>query len=237
MDKIWQAEAVLHLSGGQGGDVAATAQLSASLAAKNAAELLPLLPRIAPEEIQTTVSAGEAPDTVVIHVTLRCGRGGDDAVMMAAMTAGLTVARMKSGRLISVHPLTEEGGAVAMTGTDGDPDAVAEEHAMAYPRARPATSSVGPRARRRVAVKPAALMGEVAAPKPAKAGNPAQRDSFRAFMVDNHLHASEWARSAGVPPAAIYAYLTGSAGMISADVAEKLARAAHVAVEDLFRDK
>lgn len=225
MHKIWQAEAVLELAGGQGGDVAATAQLSASLAAKNAAELLPLLPRITPEDIQAVVSAGDGPDRVVIRVTLAAESGGEDAALLAAMTAGLTVARMKSGHVLSVQPRQPEGA--------GQVPEVAEVPASPYAR-KPVSAE--PRPRRRVAVKPATLMGEVASPKPARAGSSAQRDSFRKFMVANHLRASEWAKSAGVSPAAIYAYLTGSAGMISADVAEKLARAAHVAVEDLFRE-
>ena len=81
--------------------------------------------------------------------------------------------------------------------------------------------------------KPKILMGEVAAPRGQIIG--AQRDAFRAFMVNHHLRPSEWAQLAGIPASEILAFLTGKARGISPSVAEKLARAAKVAPEDLFR--
>ena len=63
----------------------------------------------------------------------------------------------------------------------------------------------------------------------------AQRDAFRAFMTANRLRATEWAKQAGVPAAQIYAFLTGKSRTLSSDTAEKLARAARVRVEDMFR--
>lgn len=232
MNKIWRAEAVLALKGGDGGDVAATAQLSASLAAKNAADILPLLPRITPEDIRTEILPGEEPGTVRIVVSLSSGNGGEDAAMMAAMATGLTVARMKVGHLLDVRPMDP-----LMPDADADDVGGPGRGNLRLPPIARKSVAAAPQPRRRPMAKPSALMGEVAAPKPPKAGNMAQREAFRQFMVANHLRASEWAKSAGVPPATIYAYLTGSAGMIAADVAEKLAGAAHVSVEDLFRSK
>lgn len=80
--------------------------------------------------------------------------------------------------------------------------------------------------------RPKTLMGEVSAPR---APDPnARREAFRAFMTSNRLRATEWARQAGVPAAQIYAYLTGRSAL-SGDVAERLAQAARVRVEDMFK--
>ena len=54
-------------------------------------------------------------------------------------------------------------------------------------------------------------------------------------MTGRHLRATEWARDADVPAALIFAYLTGRMGSIPAETAEKLAHAAHVRVEDMFK--
>jgi hypothetical protein len=54
-------------------------------------------------------------------------------------------------------------------------------------------------------------------------------------MVSRHLRATEWAKSADVPAAQIYAYLTGRLPALPPDTAERLARAAHVRLEDMFR--
>jgi hypothetical protein len=81
--------------------------------------------------------------------------------------------------------------------------------------------------------KPKVLMGEVAAPRGQIIS--AQRDAFRAFMVLHHLRPTEWAQTAGVPPGEILAFLTGKIRSFSPGVAAKLAQAAKVATEDLFR--
>jgi plasmid maintenance system antidote protein VapI len=54
-------------------------------------------------------------------------------------------------------------------------------------------------------------------------------------MVAHRLRATEWAKQAGVPAAQIYAFLTGRLRALSPDAAERLARAAHVRLEDMFR--
>jgi hypothetical protein len=82
-------------------------------------------------------------------------------------------------------------------------------------------------------VKPKVLMGEVAAPRGQLIS--AQRGAFRAFMVAHHLRPTEWAQMAGVPASEILAFLTGKARSFSTGVVEKLAQAAKVAPEDLFR--
>ena len=80
--------------------------------------------------------------------------------------------------------------------------------------------------------KPKVLMGEVAAPRGQEIGR--QREAFRAFMVARHLRPTEWARAAGIPAGEILGFLTGKSRSITPQSAEKLARAAGCAPEDLF---
>ena len=81
--------------------------------------------------------------------------------------------------------------------------------------------------------KPKILMGEVAAPKGQLIA--AERDAFRAFMQRARLTPTAWARASGVAPGEILAFLSGHARSIAPQTAEKLARAANVSVEALFR--
>jgi hypothetical protein len=81
--------------------------------------------------------------------------------------------------------------------------------------------------------KPKVLMGEVSAPKGQMIA--AERDAFRAFMRGAQLTPTSWARAAGVAPGEILAFLSGHARSIAPDTALKLARAANVSVEALFR--
>ena len=80
--------------------------------------------------------------------------------------------------------------------------------------------------------KPKVLMGEVVGPRGVEIGQ--QRDAFRAFMIARHLQPSEWARTAGIAPGEIMAFLTGHARAIPPASLEKLARAAGCAVEEFF---
>ena len=77
------------------------------------------------------------------------------------------------------------------------------------------------------------LMGEAAGP--ALAQPDAKRQAFRAFITSHHLRATEWAKLAGVPAAQIYAYLTGRTRAIPDESVQKLARAARVRPEDMFK--
>ena len=88
---------------------------------------------------------------------------------------------------------------------------------------------------------PKVLMGEVAAPagKYASGGvgqEPGRRrEALRAFMQARRLSPTQWARAAGVPPGEILGFLTAKARSIPQATLEKLALAAHCAVDDLFR--
>jgi hypothetical protein len=80
--------------------------------------------------------------------------------------------------------------------------------------------------------RPQTLMSEVSAPVVAP---DKQREAFRNFMTRNRLRPTTWAKDAGIPSGEILGYLTGRSRGFSGDVAERLARAAKVRVEDMFR--
>ncbi len=79
---------------------------------------------------------------------------------------------------------------------------------------------------------PQTLMGEVSAPRPQPDN---RREAFRNFMTANRLRPTIWAKDAGVNSGEILGYLTGRSRGFSGEVAEKLARAAKVRVEDMFK--
>jgi hypothetical protein len=101
-------------------------------------------------------------------------------------------------------------------------------------RERVSTSSYAKPPGAHSAPKPKVLMGEVAAPRGQQIGE--QREAFRAFMLARHLRPSEWAKAAGIAPGEVMAFLTGHARTIAPASLEKLAKAAGVQVEEMFRE-
>jgi hypothetical protein len=81
-------------------------------------------------------------------------------------------------------------------------------------------------------LRPQTLMSEVSAPKAAPDN---RREAFRNFMTSHRLRPTTWAKDAGVSSGEILGYLTGRSRGLEGDVAEKLARAAKVRVEDMFK--
>ena len=81
---------------------------------------------------------------------------------------------------------------------------------------------------------PKLIMGEVFAPR-AAGGPDTRREAFRAFMTRNRLRASSWSKEAGVPMGEIMSYLTGQSRGFSAQSLARLAKAAKVAPDDMFR--
>jgi len=92
-----------------------------------------------------------------------------------------------------------------------------------------------PKAQARVSrhPQPKVLMGAVASPRGRQIGE--YRDAFRAFMTAHRLRPHEWARKADVPLGEIMTYLTGHQRFFAPGVAEKLAGAAGVAPEEMFK--
>lgn len=79
---------------------------------------------------------------------------------------------------------------------------------------------------------PKVLMGEVMAPKGQMIA--AGREAFRAFMRQQRLTPTVWARMADVPAAQILAFLAGQSREIPRVTLEKLAAAAGTTVDALL---
>ncbi|MDE3115672.1 MAG: cyclic pyranopterin monophosphate synthase MoaC [Pseudomonadota bacterium] len=237
------AEAVIRLSpeayeaaiGGTGpkGDVLAAARLAGIMAAKKTSELIPLchpLP-IAKAGIDFEPLAESHSLRIIAMVKTTAQTGIEMEALTAASVAALTVYDMvkavdKSAVIETIRLLTKSGGKSGSY--------IAPRGAKAP--AAPKRQSTGYRSAPGAKPAPVALMSEVAATAPR--GDPnAAREAFRAFMTGRRLRATDWAKEAGVPAAQIYSFLTGKSHSITPDTAEKLARAARVSVEDLFRTR
>ena len=96
-------------------------------------------------------------------------------------------------------------------------------------RSKGTLNKEAPAARGRV--RPQVLMSETSSPLPTP---DEKREAFRRFMTGKRLRPTEWAREAGVSAGEILGFLTGRSRGFSEGVAEKLARAAKVSVEDMF---
>jgi len=227
------AEAIIVLSedafeaaiSGEGpkGDVLAAARIAGIMAAKKTSELIPLCHQIplANASIEFVPLAGRNALQIIAHAKTQAQTGVEMEALTAASIAALTVYDMvkaidKSAVIEGVRLLAKSGG---KSGTYIAPHAPKPVEAPRKPIARPKA-------------KPAPLMSEAAAPRPD--GN-AAREAFRTFMASHRLRASVWAKDAGVPASQVYAYLTGRLRALPDDAAKKLARAARVRVEDLFR--
>lgn len=207
------------------GDVLAAARIAGIMAAKKTSELIPLCHLIALSK--ATVDFEPLEDRHAIRIVATAKTTGPTGVEMEALTAAtiaaLTIYDMvkaidRAAVIEGVRLVAKSGG------KSGDYNVEKREE----------KPSIATRlAKARAAAKPSTLMGEVAAPKP-QAVPAAQREAFRAFMTNNGLRASIWAKDAGVSPSLIYSYLTGKSGKLPGDAATKLARAAKVRVEDMF---
>lgn len=227
------AEAIIVLSEGayaaavsgnaKKGDVLAAARIAGIMAAKKTPDLIPLCHPIALSK--ANLDFEPLPDRHAIRIVATAKTTGPTGVEMEALTAAsiaaLTIYDMvkavdRAARIESIQLLAKSGG------KSGTYKAQARD-------GKPSIATRLAKAR----VKPAMLMGEVAAPRPPAATS--KRDAFRAFMTGNGLRASSWAKEAGVSQSLIFSFLTGKSQTIPTDAANKLARAANVRPEDMFR--
>jgi hypothetical protein len=194
------------------------------MAAKKTSELIPLCHPIALSKAEVAFEPDAARPAIRILATAKTT--GPTGVEMEALTAAgvaaLTIYDMikavdKAAHIDGLRLLSKSGG---------------KSGPFAAPSAEPkrAYRSTGAKPR----IKPATLMGEVVAPKPQMDVN-GRREAFRTFMTTHRLRATQWAKDAGVPVSEIYAFLTGRSRAMPADVADRLARAARVKSEDMFR--
>jgi len=207
------------------GDVLATARIAGIMAAKKTPELIPLCHSIPLSKVEIAFEMLDERRAIRIVATAKtvAQTGVEMEAMTAASIAALTIYDMtkavdKSAVIESVRLLTKSGGKSGSYKAPARLVRVQRNSAPAATRGRPST-----------------LMGEVFGPAPPRPDASGQREAFRAFMVARSLHATVWAKQADVAAGEIYAFLTGRSRAIPPDVAERLARAAKVRVEDMFR--
>ena len=206
------------------GEVLATARIAGIMVAKKTPELIPLCHSIPLSKVEIAFEMLDERRAIRIVATAKtvAQTGVEMEALTAASIAALTIYDMtkavdKSAVIESVRLLTKSGG------KSGSYKAPARPQRKALPAATRGRAS------------PSTLMGEVFGPAPPRPDASGQREAFRAFMVARSLHATVWAKQADVAAGEIYAFLTGRSRAIPPDVAERLARAAKVRVEDMFR--
>lgn len=207
MTKLCRAEATLSPDPDCSAETLAAAKLTGQLAARKASDLAPFGPTVRPLKTEIEIALGE--DEIRIDVAVEAEQGGEASALFAATAAAQTLADLAKVQVVGVRPAGQIKEPIA---------------APPYPR-KPAAPAVR---------RPTTLMGEVVGPKP-KLDRSEQREAFRTFMTDNHLRITDWCKSAGVAVGVVYSYLAGRSGSLPADAAEKLAKAANVRVDDLFR--
>ena len=205
------------------GDVLAAARIAGIMAAKKTHEQIPLCHNIVLAKVE--IAFENIPDRNAIRITATAKTLGRTGVEMEALTAvsvaALTIYDMTKGidkaAVIEAIRLVAKAGGKSGTFT-APPLRSLRKSAVAPSRGRPS-----------------ALMSEVAAPPVATTGADAGRAALRNFMTSHRLRATEWAKQAGIPAAHLYAFLTGRLRALPDDAIQKLARAAKVRPEDMFR--
>ena len=203
------------------GDVLAAARIAGIMAAKKTPELIPLCHAIPLAKAEVAIEMLAEKSAIRITATAKtvARTGVEMEALTAAAVAALTIYDMT--KAIDKAAVVEGVRLVAKSGGKSGSFAAPPIRTMRKPAPAPARG------------RPAVLMGEVAAP--VIAPSDAKRQAFRAFMTSHRLRATERAREAGVPAAQVYAFLTGRIRAIPDAIVQKLARAAHVKPEDMFR--
>jgi cyclic pyranopterin phosphate synthase len=205
------------------GDVLAAARIAGIMAARRVPDLIPLCPPLPVTGAEVTFEAIDNRITITAMVKTEGGTGVAMEAMTAASVAALTIYDMV--KAIDRDAVIENTRLVSKSG---------DKSSVFVPKSASMADMPRQTSQRGVRAKPKVIMGEVFAP-PASGGPDARRDAFRAFMTRRHLRSTSWAREAGVPVGEIMGYLTGQSRGFSAATLEKLARAAKVAPEDMFR--
>lgn len=215
------------------GDVLAAARIAGIMAAKRVPDLIPLCHPLPITGANVEFEPLAERNAIRIAATVKTfGKTGVEMeALTAASVAALTVYDMvkavdKSAVIESVRLLAKSGGKSG--------DYKAEPSRDTEPRKKSAGMMAAPANAKMQRAKPQILMGEVAATR-APAAPYAQRDAFRAFMTSHRLRATQWAKDAGVPVGEIMAFLTGRTKGFAPEIADKLARAARVRTEDMFK--
>jgi cyclic pyranopterin phosphate synthase len=195
------------------GDVLAAARIAGIMAAKKTSDLIPLCHPIALSK--ANVDFEPLPERNAIRIVATAATTGPTGVEMEALTsasiAALTIYDMI--KAIDKDAVIEGVRLLAKSGGKSGP----------YKSSGRLSHTAAPRER-----------AEAKAIEPVRAAPSGDREKFRAFMISHHMRATQWAKDAGVSAAEIYSFLNGRA-RFSTTVAERLARAANVRVEDMFK--
>ena len=212
------------------GDVLAAARIAGIMAAKKVPDLIPLCHPVA----LSKAAVDFEPLDNAIRIIATAATSGQTGVEMEALTAAsvaaLTLYDMikavdKAAVIGSVRLLAKSGG---KSGDYHAPLKTAEPGKRVSAATREARAPAKPGGR----PKPSVIMGEVVGPRPTA---DTRREAFRNFMTSHRLRPTSWAKDAGVNTGEIMGFLTGHSRGFSPEVAEKLARAAKVPVEDMFK--
>ena len=205
------------------GDVLAAARIAGIMAAKRVPDLIPLCHPLPITGAEIAFEAADNRITITATVKTVGKTGVEMEALTAASVAALTVYDMI--KAVDKEAVIESTRLLAKTGG---------KSGAFKPRSSAMANTPRETVQRGVRAKPKVIMGEVFAP-PSSAGPDARREAFRSFMTRSRLRASSWAKEAGVPMGEIMGYLTGQSRGFSQATLEKLARAAKVAPDDMFR--
>lgn len=198
------------------GDVLATARIAGIMAAKKTSDLIPLCHALALTAVKIDFEFNEKDHCV--RTIVEASTTGQTGVEMEALTAASVAA-------LAIYDMVK---AIDRTASIGPIRLVAKSGGKSGRFTAPSDPLPSQESAKRMAATAEKTQRTSKDPE-------RQRVAFRAFMNSRRLRATEWARTAGVAPSQIYAYLTGRTRAIPDDIAERLARAASVRVEDMFR--
>jgi cyclic pyranopterin monophosphate synthase len=219
------------------GDVLAVARVAGIMAAKKTSELIPLCHPLPISGVTVACEPDEALSLIRVLASVKVAgqTGVEMEALTAAAVAALTIYDMlkavERGIVIEgIRLLSKEGGkSGAFRAGKSEPSGANRARVV-----RRAGAAAGPVRRSHVRVKPVEIMNEVSGRKPPSDHN-AKREAFRKFMANRSLTAHAWAKDAGLPVGAIYSFLHGRTHALTKSEEEKLARAADVSPEDLYR--
>lgn len=216
------------------GDVLAAARFAGIMAAKKTHELIPLCHPLPISGV--TIACEPDEDTSLIRILASVKVSAQTGVEMEALTAAtvaaLTIYDMlkaaeKGISIEGIHLVSKEGGKSGSY-RSGEKEAPG----------KPARARIGSRAAASRLVRHRASPVEItneATGRKSVADHNARREGLRQFMSNRSLTAHAWAKDAGLAVGVIYSFLHGRTHTLTKAEEQKLADAAGVAPEDLYR--
>jgi cyclic pyranopterin phosphate synthase len=215
------------------GDVLAAARIAGIMAAKKTSEIIPLCHPLPISGV--TIACEPDEEGSLIRVLASVKVSGQTGVEMEAMTAAtvaaLTIYDMlkaaERGIVIeAVRLMSKEGGKSGSY--RAEPEKTGARGRLVR---RQTTTAAASRLVRHRSIPAEVEM----APRKSVTDHAARRDALRRFMSSRGLTAHAWAKDAGVAVGVIFSFLHGRTHALSKAEEQKLADAAGVAPEDLYR--